>query len=94
MMNSGSSSRFFSASGSIAGKKRYWGIWSWRANWGEEKMAPSYCRAVLNHQQRIALDGSPAEMVEAEARDLAIKHLARRAAESSRRRVAPNFIMG
>jgi sRNA-binding protein len=52
------------------------------------------CRAVLNHQQRIALDGSPAEMVEAEARDLAIKHLARRAAESSRRRVAPNFIMG
>ena len=43
------------------------------------KMAPMYCRAVLCHHQRTALDGSPAEMVEAKARGLAAKHLARRA---------------
>lgn len=47
------------------------------------KMAPSYCRAVLNHQQRIALDGSSAEMVDAKAKDLATKHLARRAADKA-----------
>jgi hypothetical protein len=35
------------------------------------KMAPVYCQAVLCHDQRIALHGSPAEMVEAKARDLA-----------------------
>jgi sRNA-binding protein len=35
---------------------------------------------VLSHHQRIALDGSPADMVEAKAKDLATKHLARRAA--------------
>src|SRR6201995_6182077 len=35
------------------------------------KMAPVYCRAALNHHQRIALDGSPAGMVEAKAKDLA-----------------------
>jgi hypothetical protein len=40
------------------------------------KMAPVYCQAVLGHHQRIALDGSPAEMVEAKAKDLATKHLA------------------
>jgi hypothetical protein len=39
------------------------------------KMAPVYC-----HDRRIGLDGSPAEMVEAKAKDLATKHLARRAA--------------
>jgi hypothetical protein len=42
------------------------------------KLAPLYCQAVLNHPQRVALDGSPAEMVEAKAKDLASKHLARR----------------
>ena len=47
------------------------------------KMASLYCRAVLNHQQRIALDGSPAEMVDAKAKDLATKHLARRAADKA-----------
>jgi sRNA-binding protein len=52
------------------------------------KMAPVYCRAVLNHPQRIALDGSPAEMVEAKAKDLASKHLARRAASTSARKAA------
>jgi sRNA-binding protein len=52
------------------------------------KMAPVYCRAVLNHPQRIALDGSPAEMVEARAKDLATKHLARRAAGTSAKKAA------
>jgi sRNA-binding protein len=41
------------------------------------KMAAVYCRAVLSHDQRIALDGTPAETVDAEARDLATKQLAR-----------------
>jgi sRNA-binding protein len=47
------------------------------------KMAPLYCQAVLSHDQRIALDGSPAEMVEPKAKDLATKHLARRAASTT-----------
>ncbi len=33
------------------------------------KMAPLYCQAVLRHDQRIALDGSPAEMVETPGRE-------------------------
>ena len=44
------------------------------------KLAPVYCQAVLCHHRRVDLDGSPAEMVEAKAKDLAAKHLARRAA--------------
>jgi sRNA-binding protein len=47
------------------------------------KMAPLYCQAVLSHDQRIALDGSPAEMVGPKAKDLATKHLARRAASTT-----------
>jgi sRNA-binding protein len=47
------------------------------------KMAPVYCQAVLSYDQRVALDGSPAGMVEAKARDLATKHLARRAANKA-----------
>ena len=35
------------------------------------KMAAIYRQAVLSHDQRIGLDGSPAEMVDAEAKDLA-----------------------
>jgi sRNA-binding protein len=50
------------------------------------KMAPVYCEAVLCHDRRIALDGSPAEMVEAKAKDLATKHLARRAAGTTAER--------
>ena len=42
------------------------------AHW---KMAPVYCEAVLCHDQRIALDGAPAEAVDAEAKDLATKRL-------------------
>jgi sRNA-binding protein len=40
------------------------------------KMAPVYCQAVLRHDQRVALNGAPAETVEAEAKDLATKQLA------------------
>jgi hypothetical protein len=40
------------------------------------KMAAVYCQAVLSHGQRIGLDGSPAEMVDAEAKELATKQLA------------------
>jgi sRNA-binding protein len=52
------------------------------------KLAPLYCQAVLCHHQRIALDGSPAEMVEAKAKDLATKHLARRAEGKAAKKAA------
>jgi len=42
-------------------------------NW---KMTPDYCKAVLNYDQRITLDGAPAEAVETKAKDLAAKRLA------------------
>jgi sRNA-binding protein len=51
------------------------------------KMASVYCQAVLCHHQRIALDGSPAEMVDAKAKGLATKHLARRAAGTAAKKV-------
>jgi sRNA-binding protein len=44
------------------------------------KMAPFYCRAVLSHDQRITLDGEPAETVDAGAKELAAKVLAKKAA--------------
>jgi sRNA-binding protein len=47
------------------------------------KMAPVYCQAVLRCDQRIALDGSPAEAIDAEAKDLAAKRLARLAAREA-----------
>jgi sRNA-binding protein len=40
------------------------------------KMAPVYCEAVLSYDQRIALDGAPAEAVDTKAKDLAAKRLA------------------
>jgi sRNA-binding protein len=49
------------------------------------KMTPAYCQAVLRHDQRIALDGSPAEAVDAKSRDLATERLAELAA----RKLAP-----
>jgi sRNA-binding protein len=52
------------------------------------KMAAVYCQAVLAHDQRIALDGSPAEMVDAKAKDLATKHLARLAAGTAAKKAA------
>ena len=41
------------------------------------KLARTYCEAVLSHDRRIALDGAPAEPVDAEAKDLAAKQLAK-----------------
>jgi sRNA-binding protein len=55
---------------------------------GRWKMAPVYCKAVLCYDQRIALDGSPAETVDAEAKDLAGKQLARLAARKAAKKVA------
>jgi sRNA-binding protein len=50
---------------------------------GRWKMAAVYCQAVLSHDQRITLDGAPAEPVDAEAKDLAAKQLARLAAREA-----------
>jgi sRNA-binding protein len=44
------------------------------------KMAPVYCEAVLCYDRRVALDGSSAEPIDDQARDLATKRLARLAA--------------
>ena len=52
------------------------------------KMAAVYCRAVLCYDQRIALDGSPAETVDAEAKDLATKQLAQLAARKAAKKAA------
>jgi sRNA-binding protein len=52
------------------------------------KMAAVYCRAVLCYDQRIALDGSPAETVDAEAKDLATKRLAELAARKATKKSA------
>jgi sRNA-binding protein len=41
------------------------------------------CRAVLCHDQRVALDGTPAETVDAEAKNLATKRLAQLAARKT-----------
>jgi sRNA-binding protein len=63
---------------------------------GRWKMSPVYCQAVLAHDQRIALDGTPAETVEAEAKDLATKRLAelaaRKAAKNSANTTAPAVV--
>jgi sRNA-binding protein len=50
---------------------------------GRGKMAVVYCQAVLSHDQRIALDGTPAETVDAEAKDLAARQLAKLAARKA-----------
>src|SRR6516225_7207826 len=44
-----------------------------------------YCRAVLSHDRRIALDGAPAEPVDAKAKDLATKRLAQIAAKAAKK---------
>jgi sRNA-binding protein len=51
-------------------------------------MAAVYCQAVLSHDQRIALDGAPAEPVDAEAKGLAAKQLAKLAAHKAAKKVA------
>ena len=55
---------------------------------GRWKMAPAYCRAVLCYDQRIALDGTPAEPVDAEAKDLAAKQLAKLEARNAAKQAA------
>jgi sRNA-binding protein len=55
---------------------------------GRWKMAAVYCQAVLCYGQRIALDGSPAETVDAEAKDLATKQLAQLAARKAAKKAA------
>ena len=52
------------------------------------KMGPMYCQAVLAHDQRITLDGAPAEPVDAEAKELATKQLARLAARKAAKQTA------
>jgi sRNA-binding protein len=52
------------------------------------KMAAVYCQAVLAHDQRINLDGTPAETVDAEAKELATKQLAKLAARSAAKQTA------
>jgi sRNA-binding protein len=51
-------------------------------------MAAIYCQAVLSHDLRIGLDGSPAEMVNAEAKDLATRQLAQLAARKAAKKAA------
>jgi sRNA-binding protein len=55
---------------------------------GRWKMAAGCCQAVLSHDQRIALDGSPAETVDAEAKELATKQLAQLAARKAAKKAA------
>ena len=50
---------------------------------GRWKMASVYCHAVLCHDQRITLDGAPAEPVGAEAKNMAAKQVARLAARKA-----------
>jgi sRNA-binding protein len=52
------------------------------------KMAAVYCQAVLSHDQRIGLDGSPAEMVDAEAKELATKQMAQLEARKAAKKAA------
>jgi sRNA-binding protein len=55
------------------------------------KMAPVYCRAVLSHDQRITLDGAPAEPVDTEAKELAKKQLARLEARKTKKANPPKL---
>jgi sRNA-binding protein len=52
------------------------------------KLAAFYCRAILAHDQRITLDGAPAEPVDAEAKDLATKRLAELTARKAAKKPA------
>jgi sRNA-binding protein len=52
------------------------------------KMSAVYCEAVLSHEQRIGLDGSLAEMVDAEAKELATKQLAQLEARKAAKKAA------
>jgi ProQ/FINO family len=64
-------------------------IWAFEDLWhaiGKLKhwrRTPAYCRAVLLHNERISLDGSPAEPIDVEAKKLATKQLAKLAAKKA-----------
>jgi len=47
------------------------------------KMAPAYCQAVLRYDERIALDGTCAEPIDQQAKELATKRLAQFAARKA-----------
>jgi sRNA-binding protein len=51
-------------------------------------MTAAYCQAILRHEQRITLDGAPAEPVGAEAKDLATKQLGRLATRKAPKKAA------
>jgi sRNA-binding protein len=51
-------------------------------------MAPVCCKAVLSYDQRIGLDGSPAETVDAGAKDFATKQLAQLATHNAAKKAA------
>jgi sRNA-binding protein len=55
---------------------------------GHWKMLPAYCEAVLRYDQRIALDGTPAEPIDAQAKDLATRRLAQLAARKTTKNAA------
>ena len=52
------------------------------------KMSAVYCQAVLSNDQRIGLDGWPAEMVDAEAKELATKQMAQLEARKAAKKAA------
>jgi sRNA-binding protein len=52
------------------------------------KMSGVYCQAVLSYDQRIGLDGSPAEMVNAEAKELATRQMAQLEARKAAKKAA------
>jgi len=53
---------------------------------GSWKMSPVYCQAVLCYDQRIALDGEPAELIDPNAKELATMRLAQLAARKAARK--------
>jgi sRNA-binding protein len=60
---------------------------------GSWKMAAVYCHAVLEYDQRIALDGAPAEAVDAEAKALAAKQLAERKTTENAAKTASSILV-
>jgi sRNA-binding protein len=57
-------------------------------NW---KMTPVYCQAILCYDQRIALDGTLAEPVDAKAKDLAARRLAELTERNAAKLAAKTF---
>jgi sRNA-binding protein len=67
--------------------------WGWSVSYTRGvlvrwKMATAYCRAVLWCDHRITLAGTPAEPVDAEAKDLAAKQLTKLAARKAAKKAA------